>query len=179
MGILNAPAPVTSPGIFQTSKTPRLVGFITGIPAHIQARKVADLAGKASLFPQKIFFCWDLLGFSHCKFCLKFVLIFVSLVKKLAGFFFSLYMLTFSFRNFRSGSHERRIAGIVDCCQVFEKQIDMAEINFLCVHKKLRSKRLAPVLIKDSGEWVVHAYHVKVGMTCECRRLCNSQICPS
>ena len=25
----------------------------------------------------------------------------------------------------------------------------MAEINFLCVHKKLRSKRLAPVLIKD------------------------------
>ena len=26
---------------------------------------------------------------------------------------------------------------------------DMAEINFLCVHKKLRSKRLAPVLIKE------------------------------
>ena len=25
----------------------------------------------------------------------------------------------------------------------------MAEINFLCVHKKLRSKRLAPVLIKE------------------------------
>jgi hypothetical protein len=25
----------------------------------------------------------------------------------------------------------------------------MAEINFLCVHKRLRSKRLAPVLIKD------------------------------
>ena len=24
----------------------------------------------------------------------------------------------------------------------------MVEINFLCVHKKLRSKRLAPVLIK-------------------------------
>ncbi|MBM6386408.1 MAG: hypothetical protein JSY10_20840 [Paenibacillus sp.] len=25
----------------------------------------------------------------------------------------------------------------------------MTEINFLCVHKKLRSKRLAPVLIKE------------------------------
>lgn len=25
----------------------------------------------------------------------------------------------------------------------------MAEINFLCVHKKLRTKRLAPVLIKE------------------------------
>ena len=29
------------------------------------------------------------------------------------------------------------------------KAVPMAEINFLCVHKKLRSKRLAPVLIKE------------------------------
>jgi len=29
------------------------------------------------------------------------------------------------------------------------KKIKMAEINFLCVHKKIRSKRLAPVLIKE------------------------------
>jgi len=29
------------------------------------------------------------------------------------------------------------------------KQVSMVEINFLCVHKKLRSKRLAPVLIKE------------------------------
>ncbi len=28
-------------------------------------------------------------------------------------------------------------------------KIKMAEINFLCVHKKLRSNRLAPVLIKE------------------------------
>ncbi len=27
--------------------------------------------------------------------------------------------------------------------------LPMAEINFLCVHKKLRAKRLAPVLIKE------------------------------
>jgi len=32
---------------------------------------------------------------------------------------------------------------------VFDKVIDMVEINFLCVHKKLRSKRVAPVLIKE------------------------------
>lgn len=28
------------------------------------------------------------------------------------------------------------------------QQLPMVEINFLCVHKKLRSKRLAPVMIK-------------------------------
>lgn len=27
--------------------------------------------------------------------------------------------------------------------------IEASEVNFLCVHKKLRSKRLAPVLIKE------------------------------
>ena len=27
--------------------------------------------------------------------------------------------------------------------------INASEVNFLCVHKKLRSKRLAPVLIKE------------------------------
>ena len=29
------------------------------------------------------------------------------------------------------------------------KQVLMAEINFLCVHKSLRTKRLAPVLIRE------------------------------
>ncbi|KAL8448076.1 hypothetical protein Emed_004075 [Eimeria media] len=29
------------------------------------------------------------------------------------------------------------------------KRVEVAEVNFLCVHKKLRSKRLAPVLIKE------------------------------
>merc|ERR1712187_1030668 len=32
---------------------------------------------------------------------------------------------------------------------VNESTVKMVEINFLCVHKKLRSKRLAPVLIKE------------------------------
>jgi glycylpeptide N-tetradecanoyltransferase len=33
--------------------------------------------------------------------------------------------------------------------RVNDKVVPMAEINFLCVHKKLRTKRLAPVLIKE------------------------------
>lgn len=41
------------------------------------------------------------------------------------------------------------ITGIPANIQVYERSIKMVEINFLCVHKKLRSKRLAPVLIKE------------------------------
>uniref|UniRef100_A0A8C9GF87 Glycylpeptide N-tetradecanoyltransferase n=1 Tax=Piliocolobus tephrosceles TaxID=591936 RepID=A0A8C9GF87_9PRIM len=36
----------------------------------------------------------------------------------------------------------------VNIC-INEKVVRMAEVNFLCVHKSLRSKRLAPVLIKE------------------------------
>ncbi len=32
---------------------------------------------------------------------------------------------------------------------VEEQSMKMAEVNFLCVHKKMRSHRLAPVLIKE------------------------------
>jgi glycylpeptide N-tetradecanoyltransferase len=41
------------------------------------------------------------------------------------------------------------ITGIPVHMQVFGKQVKMCEINFLCVHKALRSKRLAPQLIKE------------------------------
>lgn len=41
------------------------------------------------------------------------------------------------------------ISGIPVNVQVNGRQVKMAEINFLCVHKKLRSHRLAPVLIKE------------------------------
>lgn len=33
--------------------------------------------------------------------------------------------------------------------RVRNKTITASEVNFLCVHKKLRGKRLAPVLIKE------------------------------
>ena len=41
------------------------------------------------------------------------------------------------------------ISGIPVHLNVNGKDILMAEINFLCVHKNLRTKRLAPVLIKE------------------------------
>lgn len=41
------------------------------------------------------------------------------------------------------------ISGIPVHINVRGKQVLMAEINFLCVHKSLRTKRLAPVLIKE------------------------------
>ena len=41
------------------------------------------------------------------------------------------------------------ISGIPAEVQVYDAHMKMSEINFLCVHQKLRSKRLAPVLIKE------------------------------
>ncbi|TKR62710.1 hypothetical protein L596_026631 [Steinernema carpocapsae] len=41
------------------------------------------------------------------------------------------------------------IAGVPATIRVYDKTVKMLEINFLCVHKKLRSKRLTPVLIKE------------------------------
>lgn len=41
------------------------------------------------------------------------------------------------------------IFGIPTKVRVRKNVLDVVEINFLCIHKKLRSKRLAPVLIKE------------------------------
>ena len=41
------------------------------------------------------------------------------------------------------------ISGIPQRMRVYDRAVNMYEINFLCIHKKLRSKRLAPVLIKE------------------------------
>ena len=41
------------------------------------------------------------------------------------------------------------ISGIPVTMKIHNQIINMIEINFLCIHKKLRSKRLAPVLIKE------------------------------
>jgi len=49
----------------------------------------------------------------------------------------------------KSGKLVACITGIPAKIRVHEDVVDMVEINFLCVHKKLRSKRLAPVLIKE------------------------------
>ncbi|KAF2141005.1 uncharacterized protein K452DRAFT_251873 [Aplosporella prunicola CBS 121167] len=41
------------------------------------------------------------------------------------------------------------ISGIPVTLRVRNQKINTSEINFLCIHKKLRSKRLAPTLIKE------------------------------
>ncbi len=52
----------------------------------------------------------------------------------------------------RAGKKQRLfgfISGIPVHVGVNGQEVKMAEINFLCVHKDLRAKRLAPVLIKE------------------------------
>ncbi|XP_047962130.1 glycylpeptide N-tetradecanoyltransferase 1-like [Salvia hispanica] len=41
------------------------------------------------------------------------------------------------------------ISGIPAKIRIHDAVVQLAEINFLCVHKKLRSRRLAPVMIKE------------------------------
>lgn len=41
------------------------------------------------------------------------------------------------------------ISGVPADIQVYDSKMKLIEINFLCVHKKLRLKRLAPTLIKE------------------------------
>jgi glycylpeptide N-tetradecanoyltransferase len=41
------------------------------------------------------------------------------------------------------------ISGVPVMVRVRDKSIKCSEVNFMCVHKKLRSKRLAPVLIEE------------------------------
>lgn len=52
-------------------------------------------------------------------------------------------------RNSKTGALMGCITAVPVNCRVYEKVTPMVEINFLCVHKKLRTKRLAPVLIKE------------------------------
>lgn len=50
------------------------------------------------------------------------------------------------------------ISGIPMQTRVDAQELPMVEINFLCVHKKLRHKRLAPVLIKVGRSTVPMGY---------------------
>ncbi|CAB9500098.1 Glycylpeptide N-tetradecanoyltransferase 1 [Seminavis robusta] len=52
----------------------------------------------------------------------------------------------------RSSSNKKLVAfisAIPAKVRAYQNELPIVEINFLCVHKKLRSKRLAPVLIKE------------------------------
>ena len=57
--------------------------------------------------------------------------------------------LHFGVRSSKTNKLVGFISGIPASVQVYESKLNVVEINFLCVHKKLRSKRLAPVLIKE------------------------------
>ena len=52
-------------------------------------------------------------------------------------------------RALSSGKLVAFISGIPANIRTSRQTLKMAEINFLCIHKKLRTKRLAPVLIKE------------------------------
>jgi glycylpeptide N-tetradecanoyltransferase len=56
---------------------------------------------------------------------------------------------TVGVRNVKNGKLMALITAIPARIRIHDHIQDMAEINFLCIHKKLRSKRLAPVLIKE------------------------------
>lgn len=50
-------------------------------------------------------------------------------------------------------SSNRKLVGFISAIpatvQIYDMERKMVEVNFLCVHKKLRSKRVAPVLIRE------------------------------
>ena len=48
------------------------------------------------------------------------------------------------------------ITGVPATVRVHDSTREMVEVNYLCVHKRLRSKRLAPVLIKEITRRVNH-----------------------
>ncbi|CAF1344154.1 unnamed protein product, partial [Didymodactylos carnosus] len=52
-------------------------------------------------------------------------------------------------RVIKSGKMVGFISAVPIRMHVYDKEVSMVEINFLCVHKKLRLKRMAPVLIKE------------------------------
>lgn len=52
-------------------------------------------------------------------------------------------------RNEKTGKLLAFVSGIPADIDVYSEKRKMAEVNFLCVHKKLREKRLTPVLIKE------------------------------
>ncbi|XP_045168087.2 glycylpeptide N-tetradecanoyltransferase 2-like [Mercenaria mercenaria] len=52
-------------------------------------------------------------------------------------------------RVIKSGKLVGFISAVPAHIKIYDKDKHMVEINFLCVHKKLRSKRVAPVLIRE------------------------------
>lgn len=62
---------------------------------------------------------------------------------------FLLHFPTFFCRATKSRKLVGFISAVPASISVYKKVVKMVEINFLCVHKKLRAKRVAPVLIRQ------------------------------
>lgn len=60
-------------------------------------------------------------------------------------------------RSSKNGKLVALITGVPATVRAHQSEMSMVEINFLCVHKRLRSKRLAPVLIKEITRRVNHS----------------------
>ena len=56
----------------------------------------------------------------------------------------------------KSGALCGCITAIPAQTSIYKTAVPMVEINFLCVHKKLRANRLAPVLISEITRRFVH-----------------------
>ena len=65
-----------------------------------------------------------------------------------------------------SGKLVAFITGVPATIRARGATVSMVEINFLCVHKKLRQKRLAPVLIKVTSGSYFSACEVCVHAPC-------------
>ena len=59
-----------------------------------------------------------------------------------------IHLLMHFFRATKSRKLVGFISAVPASISIYKKVVKMVEINFLCVHKKLRSKRGAPVLIR-------------------------------
>lgn len=61
------------------------------------------------------------------------------------------------------------IGAVPQTIRVYDKTVKMVEINFLCVHKNLRSRRVAPVLIREITRRVnqqgIFQVNLKIGKT--------------
>lgn len=78
------------------------------------------------------------------------------------------------------------ITGVPVTLMVHDKEVKAVEVNFLCIHKKIRTKRLAPVLIKEitrranlEGYWqAVYTIGTELTMTFSKNRYFHRQLNP-
>jgi len=56
------------------------------------------------------------------------------------------------------------ISAILSKNKIYITELEMAEIDFLCIHPKLRDKRLAPIMIKELSRRVMSKHNINVAI---------------